>query len=61
VALVGGENSDIENGRFKKDAPKAQLYDIKNDPNQTQNVIFSNPEIAAEMKAELTTKLKAIK
>ena len=27
--FAGSVNSDIENGRFKKDAPPAQLYDLE--------------------------------
>ena len=61
VALVGGENSDIENGRFKKNAPKTQLYDMESDPNQTVNVVNKHPEVAAEMKRELRAKLKKLK
>ena len=46
-------NSDIENGRFKSDAPKAQLYNLKTDPNQKSNVILSYPEVAGRMQSEL--------
>ena len=53
VELVGGKNSDFENGKYKKDAPKAQLYDLQADVNQTQNVILENTQLAEEMRATL--------
>ncbi|MGJ8644423.1 MAG: sulfatase family protein [Luteolibacter sp.] len=51
--LVGTPNSDIENGKFKKGAPNAQLYDLEADPNQTKNVIKDFPEVVQEMQALL--------
>ena len=53
VQFVGGTNSDIENGRIKKDAPPAQLYDMENDPGQTQNVYRENTQVVMEMQALL--------
>ena len=53
VDQVGGKNSDFENGKYKKDAPLAQLYDLKADVNQTQNVIREHTQLAEEMKANL--------
>lgn len=61
VELVGGKNSDMENGKLKEDALPAQLYDLDADPNQTQNRYNAKPEIAAKMDArllELREKLK---
>ena len=55
VALVGGVNSDFENGKFKKGAPHAQLYDLEADVNQTRNVYNEYPEVVQEMKALLKT------
>ena len=55
TALVGSVNSDIENGRFKKDAPPAQLYDLEFDPNQTRNLYREYPEVVKEMAALLTS------
>lgn len=52
-ALTGKVNSDQENGKIKKDAPKAQLYDLEADVNQTQNVINDHPEVVAKMQALL--------
>lgn len=53
VAFVGGKNSDIENGKLKKDAPPAQLYDLEADPDQTQNIVNDHPDIVAKMDARL--------
>ncbi|MEN8772278.1 MAG: arylsulfatase [Akkermansiaceae bacterium] len=51
--LVDTPNSDIVNGKLKKDAPPAQLYDLGNDPHQTQNLYRKHPGIVAEMAATL--------
>ncbi|MBK1855188.1 sulfatase-like hydrolase/transferase [Verrucomicrobiaceae bacterium 5K15] len=51
--LVNTPNSDIENGRFKKGTPAAQLYDLEADPNQTQNIIRQHPEVVQQMKQQL--------
>ena len=53
VALAGGKNSDMENGKLKKDAPPAQLYDLKRDVSQTTNVFHDHPDIVKEMRAML--------
>lgn len=55
VAFVGGENSDIENGKFKPGAPPAQLYDLENDVRQTQNLYNQYPEVVQEMKTLLNS------
>ena len=55
IEFAGSTNSDIENGRFKKDAPKAQLYDLETDPNQTQNLHKQYPEVVQEMSALLAS------
>jgi arylsulfatase A-like enzyme len=55
VALVGGVNSDIENGRIKPGAPPAQLYDLDADVNQTTNLYHQYPEVVQEMEALLKT------
>ena len=47
------QNSDIADGEIKKDAPPAQLYDLKQDLAQTTNVYRENPEIVKEMKTLL--------
>jgi len=61
VSFVNGKNSDIKNGKIKKGAPKAQLYDMEADYNQTKNIVEQHPELASEMRKELAEKLKALK
>lgn len=51
--FTGQKNSDIENGKIKPNAPKAQLYNLKEDPTQKTNVIRRYPKVAAKMRAEL--------
>lgn len=51
-------NSDIENGSIKPDAPPQQLYNLKEDPRQTTNVIRDHADIAREMKT-LMQRLRA--
>jgi arylsulfatase A-like enzyme len=53
VSFVGSVNSDIENGKIKKNAPPAQLYDVEADRQQTINVYNEYPEVVQEMKALL--------
>ncbi|MDF7806437.1 arylsulfatase [Pontiellaceae bacterium B12219] len=53
VSFVGSVNSDIENGKIKKDAPPAQLYDLEADVNQTTNLYNQYPEVVQEMQALL--------
>ena len=55
VALVGGVNSDIEDGKFKEDAPPTQLYDLEADVNQTRNLYGEYPEVVRELEARLAT------
>lgn len=53
VSFVGSPNSDIENGKIKKDAPPAQLYDLEADVKQTQNVYHRQPDVVNELNALL--------
>lgn len=53
VSYVGSVNSDIENGKIKKGAPPAQLYDIDFDPRQTKNLYREYPEVVKELSALL--------
>lgn len=53
ISYAGRENSDIENGRIRKNAPPAQLYDLENDLAQTSNVYRTRPKIAQELKSLL--------
>lgn len=50
ASFVGSVNSDIEDGKIRKDAPPAQLYDLEADVNQTQNVHEKYPEVVRELK-----------
>ncbi|GAA5507411.1 arylsulfatase [Novipirellula caenicola] len=52
--LVHTPNSDIENGKIKKDAPAAQLYDLEADVNQTKNLYRESPEIVQQMQDSLS-------
>ncbi|MDF7823630.1 arylsulfatase [Pontiellaceae bacterium B12227] len=51
AAYVGNVNSDIENGKIKKDAPPAQLYNLEKDPHQMTNLYNKYPEVVQEMDA----------
>ena len=53
ITFAGYENSDIEDGKVKAEAPPAQLYDLDKDPRQTTNLYTEFPEVVAEMKALL--------
>lgn len=53
TALVNTPNSDIENGRLKKNAAPAQLYDLATDRNQTLNLFLKHPEIVKAMAADI--------
>ena len=55
VSFVGSVNSDIEDGKIKKDAPPAQLYDLEADVNQTRNVYEERPEVVKELDAVLSS------
>ena len=60
TALVGTPNSDIKNGKIKKGAPRAQLYDLEADRNQTKNLFNEKPEVVGEMDAELKKAKKEV-
>ena len=55
ITYAGYTNSDIENGKIKKDSPPAQLYDLDNDLQQTTNLYNDYPEVVEEMAALLKT------
>ena len=57
VTFTKRENSDIENGKIRKDAPPAQLYDLEADVSQTRNLYSEHPEVVEEMKALLNSYL----
>ncbi|MCF7818476.1 MAG: arylsulfatase, partial [Kiritimatiellales bacterium] len=51
---IGFENSDVNaDGTMCKDIPSAQLYNLKADPAQKQNIIVDHPEIAETLKQQL--------
>ncbi len=52
--LVNTPNSDIEDGKLKKDAAPGQLYDLEADVNQTRNLYNEHPEVVKELKALLS-------
>ena len=51
--FTGQTHSDIKNGKLTATAPKAQLYNLAEDPFQKVNVIREHPERANLMKKEL--------
>jgi len=51
--FTGERNSDIANGKLKEDAPKAQLYDLENDPYQSTNIYNQHPDIAERMRLRI--------
>ncbi len=53
ASFVGSINSDIENGKIKKDAPPAQLYDLTADVNQTKNIYTEHPAVVKELQSLL--------
>ena len=50
IHYSGRQNSDIENGKIKQNAPPGQLYDLETDLRQTKNVYRDYPEVVEEMK-----------
>ncbi|QDT62529.1 Arylsulfatase [Stieleria bergensis] len=55
ASFVGSVNSDIEDGKIRKDAPPAQLYNLEADVNQIINVINEHPEVVKELSSLLAT------
>ena len=55
ASFVGNVNSDFEQGKYKADAPPAQLYDLDADVNQSENLYKQYPEVVKEMKALLAS------
>ena len=51
--LTGWVNSDIVDGKVKKDAPPAQLYNLEADPWQARNVYSEHPHVVKELSALL--------
>ncbi len=58
---IGESNSDYDDqGRLKEGAPKQQLYNLRDDPGQTRNVIRDFPEKAAELEKRYNELLKTL-
>jgi arylsulfatase A len=55
ITYAGRRNSDIKNGKVKRDAPPAQLYNLETDVAQTTNVYRDHPEVVRELSALLQT------
>ena len=53
ITFASSINSDIENGKYKKGAPPAQLYNLEGDRSQTQNVYREYPEVVELMQRRL--------
>jgi len=53
ASFVGNEHSDFEKGKYRKDAPQAQLYDLQADVSQTTNLHDLHPEVVQEMESFL--------
>ncbi|PQO28965.1 sulfatase family protein [Blastopirellula marina] len=53
LLFAGEQNSDIENGQFKPDAPDSQLYNLKKDRSQSTNLVREQPEIADRLRKRL--------
>jgi len=59
LAQLGQLNSDYDSdGKLKPGAPRAQLYNLLDDPGQSQNVILQYPDIAQAMAARLQALLQ---
>lgn len=60
VDYTGKKNSDVENGKYRKDAPFEQLYNLENDLIQSRNVVNDHPEIAKELAAKIEAEYATI-
>ena len=49
ITYAGYQNSDIEDGKIKADAPSAQLYDLEADLRESTNLYRKHPEVVKEM------------
>lgn len=51
IVKLGQTHSDYdETGKIKPNAPQEQLYNLGTDPHQTQNLVNTEPDVAAVMK-----------
>ncbi|HHP7240656.1 MAG TPA: arylsulfatase [Cyclobacteriaceae bacterium] len=58
LAFANQQNSDVENGAIKKDAPPAQLYNLENDPYQSKNLHDEYPEIVEALRSLLEDEIQ---
>lgn len=49
LAFTGQQNSDVEEGKIKEDAPPVQLYNLETDPTQKKNIYTQHPDVAEEL------------
>ncbi|MDQ8208237.1 arylsulfatase [Coraliomargarita sp. SDUM461003] len=54
VAYSGRKNSDIQNGRIRKDAPPAQLYELETDLSQSTNLYHEHPDVVKQLVSQLS-------
>jgi len=59
LKFAGEVNSDIEDGKFKPNAPDQQLYNLATDLSESTNVINQYPEVAEKMRQKLEEIRKA--
>ena len=60
IPFTGQKNSDVVDGKYKDDAPAAQLYNLEEDLGQEVNVILKYPELAKQMQAKVDQFLSEI-
>ncbi|MEE2886266.1 MAG: hypothetical protein VX951_02430, partial [Planctomycetota bacterium] len=53
LKFAGQDNSDVVDGKIKKGAPRAQLYNLASDVSQRKNVIREHPQQARKMRERL--------
>ncbi|MEE2887811.1 MAG: arylsulfatase, partial [Planctomycetota bacterium] len=53
LKFAGQHNSDVEDGKIKKGAPREQLYNLASDVSQRKNVIREHPQQARKMRERL--------
>ena len=55
LLFAGRTNSDIENGRYREDAPSAQLYNLETDLYQSTNLFHDFPEKVRQLEELLNS------
>jgi len=59
MGLTGQKTSDVADGKFRPDAPPAQLYDLSADSAEAENLHDARPEVAAKARKLLEACRKA--